>query len=116
MSFLRVSSVLAVSGIAFAVACSNDNTMTEMDATPPTPVGDAGPCPGQTVCDGKCVVTKRDPENCGMCGKKCKEGEVCVQGGCALQCGGGSTKCNSVCVSTQADPANCGMCGNKCVA
>jgi len=78
---------------------------------------DAGPCgPGSlTMCGNQCINIKRDVDNCGMCGKACKLGEVCVQGGCALQCGGGATKCNGTCLDIKSDPEACGQCGNKCL-
>jgi hypothetical protein len=81
-------------------------------------------CPsGQTDCGGKCVDTRTDPNNCGVCGTKCRSG-LCVNGlccppgagkcgnsCCSLTCCGGNT-----CVDTQHDKNNCGSCGNKCDA
>lgn len=72
--------------------------------------------PGITACDGVCVDTTTDPENCGMCAKACAAGEVCVSGTCSLECPGGSTKCGTACVDTANDPMNCGMCGKACAA
>ncbi|MBI5532301.1 MAG: choice-of-anchor L domain-containing protein [Deltaproteobacteria bacterium] len=79
--------------------------------------GDGGLCsqvPGATLCGGACVLQQSDPNNCGMCGKKCATGEVCSAGTCALNCGGGTTKCGSLCVDTKVDGANCGACGTAC--
>jgi hypothetical protein len=111
--FLAVGASLAFLGVLVA-SCSSQPDMPGMDAsvTPDTaPVG----CPmGYTQCGSDCIATKRDPQNCGGCGKACKDGEVCVQGGCALQCGGSATKCGGACVDTKSNPDNCGMCGQKC--
>src|SRR5260221_10727020 len=35
--------------------------------------------PGLTLCHGKCVNTKTDPKNCGVCGTVCVSG-LCVNG------------------------------------
>src|SRR5260370_26589933 len=37
--------------------------------------------PGLTLCHGKCVNTKTDPKNCGVCGTLCVSG-LCVNGLC----------------------------------
>ncbi|MBK8996274.1 MAG: choice-of-anchor L domain-containing protein [Myxococcales bacterium] len=71
-------------------------------------------CPGATLCDGQCVQTDYDPNNCGACGTKCATGELCSAGQCAGQCKGGTTECSNKCVDTQIDPANCGACGTAC--
>src|SRR5262245_21500021 len=103
--------------IASSSSCGGETSMPVDDAMT-MPVGDSSMpqmCPsGYQLCGNTCTPTKRDPENCGACGKPCKSGEVCVQGSCALQCGGGATKCNNLCVNTKADPNNCGQCGTKC--
>jgi len=78
-------------------------------------------CPsGQTDCGGKCVDTKTDPNNCGVCGTKCRSG-LCVNGLCcppgAGKCGNSccsQTCCSNTCVDTQHDKNNCGSCGNVC--
>ena len=53
-------------------------------------------CPaGNSVCNagdggsraGKCVNTKTDNTNCGVCGRVCKQGEICFGGGCSGTCG-----------------------------
>lgn len=111
MRFLVIAGLFAGVGID-VVACSSSDPPAMMDAG--TTPGDAEKCPNATDCNGVCVATKRDVLNCGACGKACKAGEVCVQGGCALQCGGGATKCSATCVSTKSDPDNCGMCAFKC--
>jgi hypothetical protein len=53
-----------------------------------------GPCPdGQTPCEGGCVDTDADRENCGVCGHFCQNGDhgtgVCIGGACDLDCDDG---------------------------
>ncbi len=76
--------------------------------------------PGLTDCGGKCVDTKKDPNNCGTCGTKCQSG-LCVNGLCcpvgAVDCHNSCcsfTCCNNVCTNTQSDVNNCGSCGHVC--
>ena len=77
--------------------------------------------PGLTDCGGKCVNTRTDPNNCGVCGTKCKSG-LCVNGLCcppgAVKCGNSCcsfTCCpGNVCTNTNTDVNNCGACGNVC--
>jgi hypothetical protein len=70
-------------------------------------------CPAPKVeCNGACVDTKIDNDNCGMCNNACMMGtEQCLQGMC---CKTGQTICNMTCTDTQTDPTNCGMCGKQC--
>lgn len=76
--------------------------------------GGGNQCPGATLCNGSCVQTDFDPNNCGACGTKCATGELCSAGKCAGQCLGGTTECSGKCVDTQIDPANCGACSTAC--
>ena len=47
-------------------------------------------CPsGQTSCNGTCVDTNSDSQNCGSCGNACTQGESCVNGSCSPS--GGTT-------------------------
>ncbi|KAE8677186.1 hypothetical protein F3Y22_tig00111542pilonHSYRG00103 [Hibiscus syriacus] len=55
--------------------------------------------PGPDCCRKKCVNVKKDRFNCGMCGYKCKYGEIC---------------CRGQCVNASFDKRNCGGCNNKC--
>jgi alpha-tubulin suppressor-like RCC1 family protein len=69
----------------------------------PVPVMVAGlcDCPGPIAyCNGQCVDTTADPDNCG---------------GCNVPCAGGAC-CSGECKDTTADPANCGGCNNLCFA
>lgn len=67
---------------------------------------------GQSVCDGVCIDTQTDGQNCGGCNNVCGDGSTCSDGACT--CGGGLTYCGGACVQTQSDDANCGICGNAC--
>lgn len=77
---------------------------------------DAGaPCPiYQALCNGTCIPTSQDPQNCGGCGVTCGTGQVCSGGGCASSCLPGTTPCNGACVDIQDDDANCGGCSMPC--
>ncbi|GMJ15598.1 hypothetical protein like AT1G11925 [Hibiscus trionum] len=55
--------------------------------------------PGPDCCQKKCVNVKKDRSNCGMCGYKCKYGEIC---------------CRGQCDNASFDKRNCGGCNNKC--
>lgn len=50
-------------------------------------------------CDGRCVRTSVDPDNCGRCDKRCGPRETC---------------CYGKCVDTETDALNCGRCGKVC--
>ena len=71
-------------------------------------------CPGATLCDGTCVDIDIDPANCGACGTACEAGLVCQDGGCALECVGGTSDCSGSCVNLTNDTNHCGACGNVC--
>jgi hypothetical protein len=79
------------------------------------------------ACGSRCVANT-DPENCGACGKRCANDEICTTSG------GGSTEhpicipCAKAglasspkllcgphkCVAPNSDPRNCGGCNKKC--
>ncbi len=54
-------------------------------------------CPaGQDQCDGYCADLKRDPNNCGRCGRVCENGR-CLKGKCSA-CPVGTIACpNNTC-------------------
>jgi hypothetical protein len=47
-----------------------------------------------------CTDVRHDVDNCGRCGRRCPEGEVCCDGSCS---------------DPLTDPQNCGACGRPCV-
>jgi hypothetical protein len=71
---------------------------------------------GHELCDGVCTSVSFDPENCGECGKVCREGELCSNGQCGVSCGPGTEQCGDRCVDTAIDFENCGECGKVCQA
>jgi hypothetical protein len=72
-------------------------------------------CPAyQHYCNGACIPTSVDPDNCGGCGVKCTSSQVCSGGACESSCLPGLTPCNRECVDTKTDSNNCNACGNVC--
>jgi hypothetical protein len=69
-------------------------------------------CPPYTsFCNGTCIPTVNDPDNCGACGVKCTGSLACSGGTCAADCLLGLVKCGNRCVDTKSDNNNCGACG-----
>lgn len=68
----------------------------------------------QTRCDGVCIPTSTDPDNCGGCGVVCGESEVCSGGTCTDSCMPGLQICDRQCVDFDSDSDHCGACGNAC--
>jgi len=72
-----------------------------------------------TNCNGACVSTMSDSQNCGSCGTQCPGAlngvGICSNGICAIQCNSGYVKCGTKCVDVANDKANCGSCGTVCV-
>ena len=70
------------SDAALAACQDTGNVVTGPD--PNCPGGGGGEtCPdSQTRCNGECVNTSNDPENCGGCGIQCGPGFGCQQGVC----------------------------------
>jgi len=63
-----------------------------------TTPGQEGSAPGQcsdTVCEGECVDTQTDLNNCGECGNACTGGKECNSGECV--CPEGQTDCYGIC-------------------
>jgi len=78
--------------------------------------GDAGVDGGDAGSTMYCANSKTDRENCGACGTKCADGQVCSDGTCAVSCVAGLTKCGTSCRDLQSDNTNCGACGTTCGA
>jgi hypothetical protein len=96
----------------------------QMDGAPPSgeasdglagfDASDATVCEaGQENCDGLCVSTMSDVNNCGQCGNACGGTDsLCTAGTCS--CKSGFTLCGMQCVDLTSDSANCGICTYKC--
>ncbi len=67
---------------------------------------------GTTLCNGTCVNTGTDGNNCGACGTVCTGGRTCTGSTCG--CAAGTTFCGGTCIATTADVNNCGACGTRC--
>jgi hypothetical protein len=67
-----------------------------------------------TDCDGECFNLETDAEHCGDCETECATGEVCLEGGCELDCGS-LTQCGTSCVDTDTDEMHCGGCDTPCL-
>ncbi len=72
---------------------------------------------GDSLCDGRCVNTGFDRDNCGACGRSCGGGD-CVAGACDCQPAGTTPAfcAGDGCVDLDVDPAHCGGCGVRCTA
>jgi hypothetical protein len=71
-------------------------------------------CPDNgSLCDGACLNTQTDPDNCGFCGNTCGPGASCTQGSCVCP-QAGLTSCQSGCTNVSTDDSNCGFCGHVC--
>ncbi len=68
----------------------------------------------EAPCNGVCIPTSQDPQNCGGCGVTCTAGQVCSGGACSSSCLPGLMACNGACVDMQDDSNNCGTCGVVC--
>lgn len=79
------------------------------------------PCRNSFTGDTKCVLTDRDPANCGSCNEICTVGS-CISGVCQCptafpdQCVTGfPPNERKICTSLQSDPLNCGSCNIGCI-
>ncbi|MBX3199785.1 MAG: hypothetical protein KF894_16740 [Labilithrix sp.] len=63
------------------------------------------------LADGCEVNSRRDPMNCGGCGKQCAAGEACINGTC--QCDPGPSGCDCL-PDFETDVQHCGSCGLRC--
>jgi endo-1,4-beta-D-glucanase Y len=59
-----------------------------------------------------CADITMDRNNCGNCGTKCGDSQVCTGSMCT--CMAPLTSCGSTCSNTMSDALNCGSCGHAC--
>lgn len=72
-------------------------------------------CPAYTsLCNGVCIPTVADPNNCGGCGIACTGTLACAGGKCSDTCLPGTDKCGNTCADKKSDNNHCGTCGNIC--
>lgn len=111
MHFDRSSIVLAWTLLSLAAfGCDGKGAMTDGGA-------DAGrsDCPTNTVpCEGACVATSEDRNNCGSCGNVCQTGLACLDGACRPVCPPSQRVCDGRCADVSTDRAHCGECGAPC--
>ncbi len=82
-----------------------------------------GPCAGDQTCcpvandpaGVDCVNTEIDPDNCGRCGRVCRQDQECFHGSCFCQ-GDYERDCDGRCIDVSADNNNCGGCNVVCAA
>jgi hypothetical protein len=80
-------------------------------------LNDVCTCPSyQTACNGKCVPTSVDPDNCGGCKVVCMGTDVCSAAKCSTSCLPGLMACDRACADLENDNDHCGTCTTKCGA
>jgi hypothetical protein len=86
---------------------------TVQDVSPASDGGDGGSC--VSLCNGSCIDTTTDPNNCGACDHHCATGQSCAGSACSA-CPSPQIVCTSdnTCTDTTSDPSNCGACGHNC--
>ncbi|NUP11865.1 MAG: hypothetical protein HOW73_37945 [Polyangiaceae bacterium] len=67
-----------------------------------------------TLCDGVCIPTSVDPNNCGDCGVICEGDLACSAGACSDTCLPGQTACDNSCVDVLTNNDHCGGCDMPC--
>jgi hypothetical protein len=119
---LASSSRVSVLGLVVvaALGCGDNRGQgfaPEPDAGPRTDLGlpDGTTCrDDQTQCGASCVDTLSDRDNCGDCGQRCPDAQMCVQGVCQNECPQGQLRCDNVCVNLNTSQTHCGSCGRAC--
>ena len=90
-------------------------TATVASTTVPMTITPELSCSGrETACGYSCVNLFTDKKNCGVCGRTCGSGEICVDARCGPACTGDETLCDETCVDLDTDMNNCGSCGTEC--
>jgi hypothetical protein len=110
--------VLAATGCGskqVGILAPPDGASTGGPGGPDAGASDARACPPyQSSCNGFCIPTSTDPNNCGGCGVKCAAASACSGGTCSSGCLPGLDPCAGSCVDRASDNRNCGSCGNVC--
>lgn len=72
----------------------------------------------EEVCEGQCLDTSSDPDNCGGCQNECiappMGSPICAEGQCDFVCDPGFKRCGDQCVDTDSNPEHCGQCDSSC--
>lgn len=92
---------LLVAGCSVTLRLGQDETVEDADVSGAT--------------DAACGDLSSDPENCGVCGRRCPRG-ICVAGDCCIADRPASCETTSgpVCADLDTDPEHCGACGRRC--
>jgi hypothetical protein len=62
-----------------------------------------------------CAYLAGDMDNCGACGRRCKDTDICEKGKCIPQpCDRGETSCRQGCRDLKASDDACGSCNHAC--
>lgn len=94
---------------------AGDGSDASPDASPDAALDNGDECGiYSTFCNGECIPTSSDPDNCGGCGVVCAGNQVCSGGFCTDGCTGGLTACDRRCVDTAQDSDHCDGCGLAC--
>jgi hypothetical protein len=111
---LTIASTTAPVSAAFAKGSSVEVVLNELRCGGTEICGVNKEC-----CDGHCVDTTANAQNCGSCGTKCADGETCSSATC--RCAGGPACAGTAscfadvgCLDLQNDAFNCGAKGHAC--
>lgn len=63
---------------------------------------------GEQLCEGLCIATAQDVDNCGDCGVRCDLGYNCEAGACRPFCATGEQFCDGACIDPNVDRNYCG--------
>jgi hypothetical protein len=65
--------------------------------------------------DRNCSYIVSDMDNCGTCGHRCKDSQMCEKGKCvAVKCDPGETSCRVGCRDLKSADDSCGSCDHYC--
>lgn len=102
------------------ITCKSDQTCQQTGETSWACVcpSTGSTCQG-TCCANGCVLDMNsDSQNCGSCGHKCNDGEICSSGHCELTCQTGTERCETgsgaVCANLNTSTEHCGGCNQSC--